>query len=73
MDLSFEITLQIVLSVLAGISAQVIAEFLKLPSIIFLLIFGIGLGPDGLNIINPKLLGIGLEVIVTHSVALILF
>ncbi|MEO1590699.1 MAG: cation:proton antiporter [Cyanobacteria bacterium J06632_22] len=73
MDLSFEITLQIVLAVLAGISAQVIAEFLKLPSIIFLLVFGIGLGPDGLDIINPKLLGVGLEVIVSLCVALILF
>ncbi|MEL6246761.1 MAG: cation:proton antiporter [Cyanobacteria bacterium J06627_15] len=73
MDLSFEITLQIVLAVLAGISAQVIAEFLKLPSIIFLLIFGIGLGPDGLAVINPKLLGVGLEVIVSLCVALILF
>ncbi|MEO0539967.1 MAG: cation:proton antiporter [Cyanobacteria bacterium P01_A01_bin.105] len=73
MDLSFEITLQIVLAVLAGISAQVIAAFLKLPSIIFLLIFGIGLGPDGLDVINPKLLGVGLEVIVSLCVALILF
>ena len=73
MDLSFEITLQIVLAVLAGISAQVIAEFLKLPSIIFLLVFGVGLGPDGLNIVNPKLLGVGLEVIVSLCVALILF
>ncbi len=73
MDTSFEITLQIVLTVLAGISAQVLAEYLKVPSIIFLLIFGIGLGPDGLELIHPQALGIGLEVLVALSVALILF
>ncbi|NEP16843.1 MAG: sodium:proton antiporter [Leptolyngbya sp. SIO4C1] len=73
MDTPFEITLQIVLAVLAGISAQVIAEYLRLPSIIFLLLIGIGLGPDGLAIINPQVLGIGLEVIVSLCVALILF
>lgn len=73
MDTPFDITLQIVLAVLAGISAQVIAEYLRLPSIIFLLLLGIGLGPDGMEIINPKLLGTGLEVIVSLCVALILF
>jgi NhaP-type Na+/H+ or K+/H+ antiporter len=73
MDTPFDITLQIVLVVLAGISAQVVAEYLRLPSIIFLLLFGIGLGPDGLGVVNPKLLGVGLEVIVSLCVALILF
>ncbi|NEQ44205.1 MAG: sodium:proton antiporter [Leptolyngbya sp. SIOISBB] len=73
MDNSFAITIQIVLTVLAGISAQVIGEYLKVPSIIFLLIFGIGLGPDGAELIRPSELGIGLEVLVSLSVALILF
>lgn len=35
MDASFEITLQIVMTVVSGITAQVIAEFFKVPSIIF--------------------------------------
>ncbi len=70
---SFEITIQIVLTILAGISAQVIGEYLKVPSIIFLLLFGIGLGPDVLGLIHPQELGIGLEVLVSLSVALILF
>ena len=70
---SFEITLQIVLTVVAGITAQVIAESLKVPSIIFLLVFGIGLGPDVLGWLHPQALGIGLEVVVSLSVALILF
>ncbi len=69
----FDITLQIVLAVLAGITAQVIAEYLRLPSIIFLLCFGVVLGPDTLGVIDPKSLGIGLEVIVSLCVALILF
>jgi NhaP-type Na+/H+ or K+/H+ antiporter len=73
MDNSFEITVQIVLTVLAGISAQVIGEYLKVPSIIFLLLFGIGLGPDGIGLVHPQELGIGLEVLVSLSVALILF
>ncbi|MEM6520163.1 MAG: cation:proton antiporter [Cyanobacteria bacterium P01_C01_bin.70] len=73
MDNSFEITVQIVLTVLAGISAQVIGEYLKVPSIIFLLLFGIGLGQDGIGLIRPTDLGVGLEVLVSLSVALILF
>jgi len=73
MEAPFEITLQIVLTVLAGISAQVLAAYLKLPSIILLLIFGIALGTDGLDWIDPQTLGVGLEVIVSLCVALILF
>ncbi len=73
MEAPFEITLQIVLTVLAGISAQVAGAYLKLPSIILLLIFGIVLGTDGLGWITPQSLGIGLEVIVSLCVALILF
>ena len=61
------------LTVLAGISAQVVAAYLKLPSIILLLIFGISLGSDGLGLLSPQSLGVGLEVIVSLCVALILF
>ncbi|HEY9669551.1 MAG TPA: cation:proton antiporter, partial [Coleofasciculaceae cyanobacterium] len=61
------------MAVLAGIAAQVIAEYLKVPSIVFLLIFGILLGPDGLSLLHPHKLGVGLEVIVALSVAVILF
>ncbi len=73
MEGSFELTLQIVIAVLAGISAQVAAEFLKVPSIVFLLLFGILLGPDICNILHPHQLGMGLEVLVALSVAIILF
>ncbi|MBE9229929.1 cation:proton antiporter [Phormidium sp. LEGE 05292] len=73
MEASFEITLLMVITIVAGISAQVLAEFLKVPSIVFLLVFGILLGPNGLGVLHPNLLGTGLEVIVALSVAVILF
>ncbi|BAQ63274.1 sodium:proton antiporter [Geminocystis sp. NIES-3709] len=73
MDGSFALTLQIVITVFAGISAQVLGEYLKIPSIVFLLIFGIALGRDGTEILHPELLGSGLEVLVALAVAIILF
>jgi NhaP-type Na+/H+ or K+/H+ antiporter len=73
MEQSFNLTLQIIIAVLAGITGQVIAEWLKVPSIVFLLVFGILLGNDGLKILHPHQLGVGLEVIVALSVAIILF
>ncbi len=73
MEIPFDITLLIVLTVIAGIGAQVLADYLKIPGIVFLLLFGILLGPDGLGLLHPSLLGDGLEVIVSLSVALILF
>ncbi|PSO89673.1 MAG: sodium:proton antiporter [Cyanobacteria bacterium QS_3_48_167] len=73
MEESFELTLQIVIAVFAGISAQVFGEYFKVPSIVFLLLFGILLGSDGLGLLHPQELGVGLEVIVALSVAVILF
>ncbi|MBW4680842.1 MAG: cation:proton antiporter [Microcoleus vaginatus WJT46-NPBG5] len=73
MDSPFDITLLIVLTVVSGIAAQVLGDYLKVPSIVFLLLFGIILGADGLGVLHPNLLGEGLEVIVSLSVALILF
>jgi NhaP-type Na+/H+ or K+/H+ antiporter len=59
--------------VLVGITAQVLAAYYKVPSIVFLLSLGIILGPDGLKLLHPQQLGIGLEVLVSLSVAVILF
>ncbi|MDJ0714173.1 MAG: cation:proton antiporter [Prochloraceae cyanobacterium] len=73
METPFEITVLMVVTVIAGISAQVLGKYLKIPGIVFLLFFGIFLGRDGLGFIDPQLLGYGLEVIVSLSVALILF
>ncbi|AFZ43203.1 sodium/proton antiporter, CPA1 family [Halothece sp. PCC 7418] len=73
MDGSFTITLQIVIAVCAGITAQVLGETFKIPGIVFLLLIGIALGSDGLNLLHPSELGVGLEVIVALLVAIILF
>lgn len=73
MEGSFEITLQIAIAVFAGITAQVIGEYLRVPSIVFLLLLGILLGGDFLNVLHPQDLGLGLEVLVALSVAIILF
>jgi NhaP-type Na+/H+ or K+/H+ antiporter len=73
MEASFEITQQMVIAVFAGITAQVLAAYLKLPSIVLLLVFGILLGSDGLGLLHPHLLGTGLEVIVALATAIILF
>ncbi|NUN63700.1 sodium:proton antiporter [Pseudanabaena biceps] len=67
------LSLIIIISIVAGIAARVIANFFRVPSIVFLLIFGVALGRDGLNLVQPRLLGDGLEAIVSISVALILF
>lgn len=73
MEMPFDVTLLMVLTILAGIGAQVLAAYIKVPSIVFLLLFGILLGPDVCGLLHPQLLGDGLEVIVSLSVALILF
>jgi NhaP-type Na+/H+ or K+/H+ antiporter len=73
MEASFEMTLQMVIAVFAGISAQVLAAYLKVPSIVFLLLFGILLGANGIGLLHPHMLGTGLEVIVALATAIILF
>lgn len=67
------LSLIIIIAIVAGIAARVIANFFRVPSIVFLLIFGVALGRDGLNLVQPRLLGDGLEAIVSICVALILF
>ena len=67
------LSLIIIIAIVAGISARVIANFFRVPSIVFLLLFGVALGGNGLNLVQPRLLGDGLEAIVSISVALILF
>ncbi|MGE5656778.1 MAG: cation:proton antiporter [Actinomycetota bacterium] len=73
MEIPFNITLLMVITVICGIGAQVVADYLKVPAIVFLLLFGILAGPDGLGLLHPNMLGSGLEVMVSLSVALILF
>ena len=67
------LSLLIIIAIAAGVFARVIANLFRVPSIVFLLIFGVALGGNGLNLVQPRLLGDGLEAIVSISVALILF
>ncbi len=62
-----------VIAVSLGITAQVVAHRFKLPAILPLLVFGMGVGPYALDFLHPASLGHGLEVIVHLGVAVILF
>lgn len=73
MEGSFALTVLMITAIVAGVTAQVVANYIRVPSIVFLLIFGVALGGNGLGILQPRDLGAGLEVIVSLSVALILF
>ncbi|HEB88288.1 MAG TPA: sodium:proton antiporter [Deltaproteobacteria bacterium] len=61
------------LALVAGMSAQALARHLRIPGIVFLLVAGVALGPDGLAWIQPRQLGGGLPAIVDFAVAIILF
>jgi NhaP-type Na+/H+ or K+/H+ antiporter len=73
MDATLTTTLQIVITVMAGIGAQVVAEWVQIPAIVFLLLFGVLLGSSALNWLHPDQLGTGLEVLIALLVAVILF
>lgn len=63
----------IAVAVLLGTAGQVVASLVRLPAIVFLLIFGVAAGPHGLGLVNPDDLGSGLRVLVSAFVAIILF
>jgi NhaP-type Na+/H+ or K+/H+ antiporter len=72
-DIPLELTLQIIITVMAGIGAQVLAAFVNAPAIVFLLLFGVALGSSGVGVLHPDRFGDGLEVLVGLLVAIILF
>lgn len=71
----------IVLAVAFGIAAQILAERLKLPAILPLLVFGVLAGPslwrllgiEGGGLIDPAVLGHGLEIFIHLGIGVILF
>ncbi|HET9984289.1 MAG TPA: sodium:proton antiporter [Longimicrobiales bacterium] len=65
--------LTVALALAAGVLAQSLARHLRVPGIVLLLVAGILLGPDGLELVRPRTLGASLEVLVGLSVAVILF
>ncbi|MGG6263964.1 cation:proton antiporter [Leptolyngbya sp. AN03gr2] len=73
MEDSLTTTVLISTTVGVGIGAQVVARYLQIPSIVVLLVFGLALGSSGVQWLEPSVLGNGLEVIISFSIALILF
>lgn len=65
--------LTVALALVAGMLAQSLARHLRIPAIVLLLGSGVMLGPDGLDIVRPELLGDGLPMLVGFAVAIILF
>lgn len=56
-----------------GVIAQVLADKLSVPSVLFLILAGVAVGPEGLGIIDPAAFGDSLPAIVGLSVAIIVF
>lgn len=67
-------TLPIITAILGiGIALQVISTRLRVPSVLFLIIVGILLGPEGLGVVTAETFGDGLTTVVGLSVAIIVF
>jgi NhaP-type Na+/H+ or K+/H+ antiporter len=56
-----------------GVGAQVLADRFQVPSVLFLILAGILVGPEGLQLITPEAFGGALSAIVGLSVAIIVF
>lgn len=65
--------LTVTIALAMGMIAQSLAFHLRLPGIVILLLCGVLLGPDGLGIIDPAVLGPGLPILVGFAIAVILF
>jgi len=56
-----------------GVAAQVLADRLQVPSVLFLILAGVVVGPEGFGLINPDVFGEALPAIVGLSVAVVVF
>ncbi|WP_318570572.1 cation:proton antiporter [Salinigranum marinum] len=66
--------IQIVVTIMGlGVAAQVLADRLRIPSVVFLIFAGVIVGPEGLGLITPAVFGNALRAIVGLSVAIIVF
>ncbi len=61
------------IALVAGVIVQSLAQHLRIPGIVLLLLTGAALGPEALGLVHPDALGDGLELLVGFSVAVILF
>jgi len=56
-----------------GVASRVLADQLRIPSVLFLIVAGIAIGPEGIGIVSAETFGDGLPAMVGVSVAIILF
>ena len=68
-----DVILTITLMLAAGLGAELLAEFLRIPPMLLLLAAGVVLGPSALDAIDIPLDSMGAELILTLGVSFILF
>lgn len=73
MHANTEVLTTIVVAAGFGMLTQVLAHRWRIPAIVLLLTLGILLGPQGLGLVQPELLGNGLSILVKLAVAIVLF
>lgn len=73
MEHGTDVLITIVAAVVFGLLAQILAHRWRIPAIVLLLIFGIGLGENALRLVRPGELGGGLGILIKLAVAIILF
>ncbi|WP_394739950.1 cation:proton antiporter domain-containing protein [Natronococcus roseus] len=56
-----------------GVVSRVLADRLRIPSVLFLILAGVAIGPEGIGLVSRATFGEGLPVMVGVSVAIILF
>jgi NhaP-type Na+/H+ or K+/H+ antiporter len=66
--------IQVVVTIMGlGVAAQVLADRLRVPSVVFLIVAGVVVGPEGIGLIDPAIFGTALQAVVGLSVAIIVF
>jgi NhaP-type Na+/H+ or K+/H+ antiporter len=66
--------IQLVVIILGlGVAAQVLADKLRVPSVLFLILAGVAVGPEGLGLVTAASFGESLSAVVGLSVAIIIF
>jgi len=72
-DLTHAMLITMVAAISAGVLLITLSRRINISAIVLLLLGGIGLGPEGLDIVHADSLGDGLSVIVSLAIGLILF
>jgi NhaP-type Na+/H+ or K+/H+ antiporter len=63
----------VTLILILGVGSRLIADRLRIPSVLFLIGSGVAIGPEGLGVVSREVFGNGLTAMVGVAVAIILF